>query len=216
MRILSNYSKVAQVDPVASLEEIAAEPKLNSLLWEDAKAQAGPLASMCFELIDELCLVVPRGMHPVVDTRVHRLMPRMYPAIPGWHCDDVPRSPHTGQPDYSLHNSEAYHLAVFIDNASEVSCTEFLEYGEGFDFIEPGTHVWRTMHSDIEKLELCTIQPSPGAVVRFNGYTPHRATPAIGRGWRFWLRLSMMHKPALRAPVEGPEQAYVISEENGW
>ena len=35
--------------------------------------------------------------NPIIDTRVHMLMPGMYPAIPGWHLDHTPRA-ENGQP----------------------------------------------------------------------------------------------------------------------
>jgi hypothetical protein len=51
--------------------------------------------SVVLELMPDLAEVLgtfPDAPHHFTwDVKVHRLMPRQYPCIPHWHCDNVPR-----------------------------------------------------------------------------------------------------------------------------
>lgn len=68
----------------------------------------------------------------VFDSRVHMLMPGWYPAIPGWHHDDVPRAPiptgqhfiTAGQPDYDNPRYRSEHIMGLVN--ADVCPTQFI------------------------------------------------------------------------------------------
>ncbi len=62
--------------------DLKSEPMLFRATREFARFVGGPLTKAFLNALDwEDCLI---------DSRVHMLMPGMYPCIPGWHHDDVP------------------------------------------------------------------------------------------------------------------------------
>ena len=143
-------------------------------------------------------------------------MPGMYPAIPGWHCDDWPRPDYGAQPDPSMRHPLAYHITCFVDTFDgDLSATEYVLSQLQLDVSE-GTPLWQQVHKQIEELNVPRARMRGGAVYRFSGDTIHRATPAKARGWRYWFRFSTMHRKPDKALTPGPEQVYVLSEENGW
>lgn len=206
-------SIVDSIYGLASLEEIASEPKMLSVTPEEAWDIGGPLTLKVLKAIKSFD--VPDGLYPIIDTRVHRLMPGMYPAIPGWHCDDWPRKDYTSQPDPDLVNKEAYHIVCNIATSKYVSNTEFnLDYHKfNWDQKSP---LWKKLHSSLEERSNVTRrQLLPGQIVKFSYDTPHRAMPCMERGWRYFFRLSMMHRPPVKS-IHNSEQVYILSEENGW
>ena len=89
----------------------------------------------------------------VIDSRVNMLMPGMYPSIPGWHGDDVPRGVKYAQPDLNGvdPNGFVHFMVLFSDNEAPVSATEFV--------VEPITlevdpdNVWQSVNAGVEKLK---------------------------------------------------------------
>lgn len=204
---------VDAIDGLATLEDIASEPKVLSASPEEVYKKEGTLAQKILYALGSFD--VPDGLYPVIDTRVHRLMPGMYPAIPGWHCDDWPRKDYISQPDPSLVNKEAYHIVCNIATSRHVSNTEFNLDHHKFEW-DQKSPLWKELHSSIEKRnDVTRRQLLPGQIVKFSYDTPHRAMPCIERGWRFFFRLSMMHRPPVKS-VHNSEQVYILSEENGW
>lgn len=156
------------------------------------------------------------GLSPTVDVRVQRLMPGMYPSIPGWHCDFVPRNPHNGQPDFSLLNPEAFNVCLILSSEPQgVSNTEYVT-----TTIKPkiwdGDHVYRDLHRQVERIKPETIHVKDGWYAWFNGRTIHKTSPTLRRGVRLFLRYSMVHKPSILNKVGVQQQVYLLSEENGW
>lgn len=157
------------------------------------------------------------GYHLVVDTRVQRLMPGMYPSIPGWHCDNVPRSDYFAQPDLGKINPNVRHMTLTVSTHIDgVSNTEFLLGHLPVRHIDPSESVWRQVH---ERVHL-GIHDSQfildGTVCIFGQDSVHRASPCVRRGWRLFYRLAMMDKPPLGNHHSNVEQVYILSEKNGW
>ena len=208
-----SLKEVGTVDPHASIEQIASEPRLVGASYEEAWAHGGPLARRVLGAIG--AFDCPGSLFPIVDTRCQRLMPGMYSAIPGWHCDDWPRPGYGLQPEPSRVDERARHFTASIDSWNGELCpTEFVS--EPVHLALTGESLWRSVHRGIEALKPSTETLGPGSVLRFGSHTIHRATPARVRGWRFWFRLSFMHTKPEKALTVGPEQVYVLSEENGW
>lgn len=186
-----------RVDGYATEAEIATEPMLFSASIEFARAQGGLLTSRALE---EAVKLVPRraGYYQVIDTRCHMLMPGMVPAIPGWHCDTVPR-PHGQQPDLAqAHGGINVHATVTIATPDlEGARTEFVgeKIAMGPALIDKN-RVWGSVDREVNALSnLHTVQVDHGVLAAFSETVLHRATAATHRGWRFFFRLSNMRTP---------------------
>lgn len=98
--------------------------------WDFAYENSGPITR---EILDKLSLEFGRDSemvsdnypYPVVDTRVHMLMPGMVPAIPGWHCDNVPRG-ESGQPDLTKAARDQLNYTVLVGDSDFIAPTEFI------------------------------------------------------------------------------------------
>lgn len=155
---------------------------------------SGPITR---SFIDE----IPLNWHNAVfDSRVHMLMPGWYPAIPGYHHDDVPRSPISpgqhfltaGQPDYDNTRYYAEHLMGLVNG--EICPTEFVIGKCAMRPVPEGELIYRQWHKEIEFLidngEVKTWLAPSGALIKFDWQTFHTGTKAIGSGWRWFCRLT--------------------------
>ena len=199
--------------------EIAEERAVHSASLSCAINNTGPLTRYMLDCLPRLNDLETRarasGMHVVIDSRVSMLMPGMYPAIPGWHCDGVPRPDKHAQPDFRLLNPAAInYIASISTDANGVSNTEFVADHIACD-ISPDEPVWRQVHRAVEDIKPRTDFMPDGVWTSFGPYAIHRATPAKVRGWRIWVRVSLYHKPPHNIRARH-SQVYLLSEENGW
>lgn len=128
-----------------------------------------------------------------IDSRTHMLMPRMYPCIPGWHCDDFFRGDRE-QPDleHILADAPSVHHSVVFGN------TSFTEYvAEPLELPGPdaldnpeGRPIYGIYHRLIEARRPAVRTLRAGEVVTFGPLVFHRGTPADRRGWRHFLRVT--------------------------
>lgn len=183
----------------------------DALQWSSPGAPSNPFLK---EMVSQGAADAPEGLVDVLDTRLQRLMPGMYPAIPGWHCDDWPREDYHGQPNLYLIDRRVRHwTAIMATEDDGVSLTEFVS--EPFELeLKPGRSVWRQVHEHVVREQLPTWRAPLGAVVEFGPMAVHRASPATTRGWRWWARCSWRKSRPVTAHVG--EQVYVLSEANGW
>ena len=89
--------------PTISLTELAQEPSLFSCSPEGVGQLGGTLSKKCLSFVEKayeasILHAKAEGLSAIIDVRVQRLMPGMFPSIPGWHCDAVPRCSYHGQP----------------------------------------------------------------------------------------------------------------------
>lgn len=200
---------------------LAAEPSLFSCSEEGVGVSGGLLAKTALKhiqaaFIKDIYNAKQAGLSAIVDVRVQRLMPEMFPSIPGWHCDAVPRCNYHGQPNFAAINPAAFHVALTLSSElSGVSNTEYVT-----DAIKPKLydqeHVYRDLHEQVERMKPRTEVMKDGVFVKFTPKTIHRATPTHQRGWRMFFRFSMYHKPPIVNGVQGQQQVYLLSEKNGW
>ena len=96
----------------------------------------------------------------VFDSRVHMLMPGWYPAIPGYHHDDVPRPDipvgrhfiTAGQPDYDNPRYHSEHILGLVN--ADVCPTYFATGTAEFSQIPDGELIYRQWHKEVlEKIE---------------------------------------------------------------
>lgn len=151
----------------------------------------------------------------VIDSRVNMLMPGMYPSIPGWHGDDVPRGVKYAQPDLNgVDTDEFIHFMVlFSDNATPVSATEFVVEPVTLD-VDP-ENVWKSVNAGLEALKPKTSKLREGDIIAFGQEALHRASPCVQAGWRFFMRVSFTYRKPVNE-IRQQVQVYMPIEASGW
>jgi len=136
----------------------------------------------------------------VIDTRTHMLMPGWFPAIPGWHHDDVPRpivgpGQHfitAGQPDYDNPRYHAEHIMGLVNG--DVCPTKFIAGSCPMPAIPEGELIYRRWHQEIEDLiykdAVEVIEAPSGKLLYFDWQTFHTGQKAVKSGWRWFARVS--------------------------
>jgi hypothetical protein len=224
-RIVSHTCEtLAKPLPIATL---AAEPSLFSMTIDEVKEHGGVLAREALNsifsspaMVSRINLAKDAGLHEVIDVRVQRLMPGMFPSIPGWHCDAVPRDGYHGQPEFAkIHPDSVHFTCIASTDESGVSATEFALSPFSAVFNQD-TPIWQQLHRQMTRRgwgqKILTDQVRNGQILMFDTLTPHRTMPCTVRGWRMFFRLSMYHAPALKGAIANQQQVYLLSEENGW
>jgi hypothetical protein len=154
------------------------------------------------------------GYHPIIDTRVTMLLNtnhipvdlsgrdlEMYQAIPGWHCDGVIRKNKNSQPCPETISENVDHFIFSCSSGMSelrpLAPTQLISSKIKMD-LDDELPIWEQVNSKVnENIDNLTIkEPIDGDVVQFNRATIHRSTPARGRGWRYFYRLSFYHMPA--------------------
>ena len=158
----------------------------------------------------------------VIDTRIHMLKPGWYPAIPGWHCDAIPRP--NGQPDLYDESIDRIHHFLYIVDQGTGSTTEFLNEQPKFDSfpeVPEGTNLWEVHSTEIERRIkdglLVPYKTKSEELLHFTARDYHTAIPATGSGWRYFFRCSFNTKHSgpyneIRRQV----QVYTPTEHSGW
>jgi len=127
----------------------------------------------------------------VFDSRIHMLMPGWYPAIPGWHHDDVPRAS-DGQPDYENPKYRSEHILGLV-NAS-ICPTHFAVGNCVMPAIPEGEIIYKHWHDEVckhlvdEKVYLEVSQDR--TMYYFDCDSFHTGTKAVASGWRWFGRVS--------------------------
>ena len=200
---------------IRSENKISSEPMLFGVDCEFAAKHGGPLTQeVMFELVRTFDMTPDTNFpHMRIDTRVHMLMPGMCPAIPGWHCDGVPRSDYSEQPDMDKMSLEMLHASVFLSTTPRLAPTEFIGQKEVTVYYDPN-RVWGSVNDHVQRSNTMIPQvPYDGQIVQFTGQTLHRATAATARGWRFFLRASWTDQEPAN---EIRKQVQVYTTEGGW
>lgn len=112
MLIDSRFTLGEQLQEFFTLEQIKNEPMLFSCDCIHARRLGGPITHAFLDSLPTDWLLADDF---VVDSRVHMLMPGWFPAIPGYHHDDVPRSREDGQPDYIAPAYRSEHVMMLVN-----------------------------------------------------------------------------------------------------
>ena len=211
--------EIGKVPGVVSMETIEQETCLYSADPIFAIRNGGPLTlSIMKKLLEEVNFITQDDnyRYPIIDTRVHMLMPGQCPAIPGWHCDNVPRSSYNAQPDLALISPHQINYTVLIGSEENIAPTEFINREKIIPFNPE--KVWGSVsdfiNQNMESFWHDIISVEDGTILEFNGPTIHRATPATKRGWRFFFRMSFMSNPA-QNKIRNQSMIYA-TEDMGW
>ena len=217
-----NFSKIGEFNGHCTIEEIADEPSFFSSSFEFVEKYAGPLTRRILDAmessVDEFWSNKADNEHLVIDTRVQRLMPGMYPSIPGWHCDNVKRESYYDQPDLDQMQFKPSHVLGLVSTHEEcVSTPEFVvsEHQIPVDY-ESDYAVWKQVHDYIESNRHCIQKAVDGELYAFSQSTIHRTMPARYRGWRLFFRMSILDRPPIGNKMVDTHQVYILSESCGW
>jgi len=165
----------------------------------------------------EFLSTLPKDESFVIDSRVHMLKNGWYPAIPGWHLDSIPRSKTNRQPDFTLGTSN---LDCYVAVVGSVAMTEFITPGRSIRLWCPDGKRWSEFSRDINSMirdgEVTTQRIKPSTVVRFGPNDFHRATPAEGDGWRFFIRAVRGSATPHANEIRRQTQVYLHELEAGW
>ncbi len=164
----------------------------------------------------------------VFDSRVHMLMPGWYPAIPGWHHDDVPRpeiptGQHfitAGQPDYDNPRYKSEHILGLVN--ADVCPTEFALGNCTMPAIPEGELIYRTWHKEVEDLlahdMLTHFKAKDRTLYYFDWQTFHSGDKAHTNGWRWFGRVSKNTERASKVTneIRVNAQVYLEFPMEGW
>jgi hypothetical protein len=167
-------------------EDIKDEPMFFNCNLDFAFKNGGPITKDFIQFLPMDWI----DCNPVLDSRVHMLMPNWYPCIPGFHHDDVPRSARThGQPDYENMTYCSEHLMGLVNG--DICPTEFA-IGK-FEMPEVDTSkdvIYRKWDEVLTGQDFQRVQAPSGVYVQFDFQSFHTGTKAVKSGWRWFIRLS--------------------------
>lgn len=153
----------------------------------------------------------------LIDSRVHMLMPGMFPCIPGWHHDDVPRERSDGQPNYETPSYRAEHcMALWGD----CSLTEFA-IGEHDVVIPPiGQKIYKRLSPWIENLcatgKLERVTCPERTMMFFDWNSWHRGMETTKKGFRFFIRATKGSALNPRNEIRVNANVYMPVLDEGW
>lgn len=210
VKVVGQYRDTVGID----VEAMSSEQMIYSGDWAYTWEHAGPITrdimsqlKYCDEFYHASYGV---DKHIVIDTRVNMLMGGMYPSIPGWHCDDVPRG-ENGQPQLDQCDDDVKHFMVLLSTTESVSRTEFV-YKPYTCSIDPDD-VWHSVDQAVERDNPRTCFIPERKFTMFNQQAIHRASLATEPGWRLFFRCSITHRQPVNR-LRNQVQVYVTK--NGW
>lgn len=202
--------------PSAPESVIKVEPMLHRADWAFASTHGGLLTKAFLETLSNN--FDWSTSHPVlIDSRVHMLMPGFYPAITGWHGDDVPRTRSDGQPDYENRAYDAKHVMAIWGDCSR---TEFALGAADFTIPPLGSKVYKEMSPMVERLcvegKLGRWQVPERTMVYFDWASWHRAMETTHRGFRFFIRATRDSGLAARNEIRMNANVYLKDLDESW
>ena len=164
----------------------------------------------------------------VFDSRVHMLMPGWYPAIPGFHHDDVPRpdipvGQHfltAGQPDYDNPRYLSEHIIGLVN--ADVCPTVFAIGNCVMPKIADGDVIYRHWHDEVERLidsgAMQLKQVKDRTLTGFDWQSFHSGTKALKSGWRWFGRVSKNteRQRKITNEIRVNAQVYLEFPTQGW
>lgn len=150
-----------------------------------------------------------------IDSRSHMLMKKMYPCIPGWHCDDFYR-PNGRQPDLKNIPKMRHHAVVLGD----CSLTEFIT--TSLNLIDPNNLDQSIplygQYDDIvnHTSDLFFQVAESHQIVEFGPLDMHRGSAAAKNGWRHFIRITESDHWAPVNEIRHQTQVYLTEPFYGW
>lgn len=216
---------IASISKRFSTNDIKAEPMLFGADLAFSRTHGGPITNHVLDTLEESDVFIDwrkrfeNGLlpltHIVIDSRVNMLMSGMYPSIPGWHGDDVPRGVKYTQPDLNGIETNAFihFMVLFSDNEKPVSATEFVVEPVALNVDQD--NVWQSVNAGVEALKPRTSRLQEGDIIAFGQEALHRASPCVQSGWRFFIRVSFTYRKPVNE-IRQQVQVYMPIETAGW
>lgn len=149
------------------------------------------------------------------------LMPGWYPAVPGWHHDDVPRDRADGQPNYDNPSYHAKHAMALVGD--DIAPTNFALGMFGLThwghILASGKNIYEVWDKELNAIlkepENRFVAPMH-KILKFNSHTFHECVPATGSGWRWFGRVSWdTHRKPVNE-IRRQVQVYLEYPKKGW
>ena len=189
-----------------------------------AYENGGPITRSFIDALPEKA----RFTQCVFDSRIHMLMPGWYPAIPGFHHDDVPRPPipvgqhfaTAAQPDYDSPRYRSTHIMGLVN--ADVAPTNFAIGECLMPEVPDGELIYRRWHAEVVRLiengSMQSVSAPDRQLVYFDCDAFHQGVKAVSAGWRWFGRVSFNTDRVERITNEIRQQAQVYMEfpMEGW
>lgn len=192
----STFKELGTFADSVSNEVIKNEPMFFNCDLRYAQENGGPITKAFLGALPDDWKKQPL----VFDSRVHLLMPGWFPAIPGWHHDDVPRASipagqhfiTAGQPDYDNPRYKSEHILGLVN--ADVCPTEFATGLCTMKAVKDGELIYRQWHEEIEYLLNNNLLDRHSCKDRtlyyFDWQAFHTGTKAVSVGWRWFGRVT--------------------------
>ncbi len=180
----SKFKYVGEI-PSFKMEDIREEPMLFACDLQHAYEIGGKITKAFLDNLPDDW----KNQSVIVDSRVHMLMTGMFPCIPGFHVDDVPRERSDGQPDHINPSYKAEHI---LCNIGTCSMTNFAVGKLSLEEPPLGETIYKVWHPIVQKmiedneLELHTVEENKLTLFDWQGW--HEGTAAKFNGWRMFIR----------------------------
>lgn len=199
--------------PSFSQTEIKNEPMLFACDIEHA-AEFGGVITDAFMA----ALVADGWDDAVIDTRSHMLMPGWFPAIPGWHHDDVPRGT-DGQPIYDDTPYFSDHAMALVNG--DICPTMFavgdVKLPAPAPYRGPTYGQWHPMVDIAIQDGILRPESAPSnRIIYFDWQTFHQGVAANAGGWRWFGRASRNTAREPANEVRRQVQVYLAHPMEGW
>jgi hypothetical protein len=199
-----------------SQNQIKVEPMLFSCDTSYARIYGGPITHAFLDQLEKVPNFHYNGA--IIDSRVHMLFKDFYPAIPGWHHDDIPRTRSDGQPNYNEKFRLPRHIMCLLNG--DVAPTEFAIGEAEFPKVEIGKKVYKEWSPLVDKAiedgKMRLRKAESNTLIEFDGYTWHRGVAAVKAGWRFFIRASVGTDRTPKNEIRQQVQVYLPCLEEGW
>lgn len=211
----NHIDKVGKTMPSFTNDDIRTAPQFYRAGMDFIMQHRHPIIEAFLETVGEHVMQEPSKWKQMsLDSRVSMLMPRFYPCIPGWHCDDFYRP--DGQPDLEhVHEkAPAVHYMVILGDAG--SHTKFISQPLELPLLRGPSPVYARYHQIIEALQPETFEVHPGEILRFSPTDFHTGQAATRRGWRIFIRATFSNHREPKNELRAQTQVYVDPKESGW
>lgn len=197
---------INEIDALPLAAALKEEPTFYQSSIDFVREHGGPITQ---KFLDAL----PLKENVLIDIRKHKLSAGYYPAIPGYHLDWLPRK-NKGQ-DTDISSIPDYEHVILI--LAETSLTEYVDESIIIPNI-PETKVFEYCNDFIKASGARTWHVQNGDMVYFTSHDWHRASPAEGNEWRFFIRASKLDKARYKPvnQITTQSQVYIPIKEAIW
>jgi hypothetical protein len=199
--------------PAFSQDEIKNEPMLFNCTADVAWSLGGPITQAFLDAAE-----IDGRQDVIVDSRCHMLMKGWFPAIPGWHHDDVPRSGSGDQPNYDTPEYRAKHAFALVNG--EICPTQFAIGDCQMPRPQNGETTYKVWHPIVQNLvdsgNLKLLDSPSNRIMFFDWQTFHQAQRAKSPGWRWFGRASFNTGRKPTNEIRRQVQVYLEFPMEGW